>query len=398
MNTFNTPVVAYSGEMDAQKQAADVMEQAIRAEGMTLEHLIGPKTGHAYQPTTRLKLIARLDELAAKGRNPAPAEIRFTTWMLRYNKMYWIEIDGMDKEWERARVDAKVGSDGVRMTTVISRPFASTGVPSLSTAAAGRSLPLDIDGTRLVLPAIATDKSLTAGLIKTNGHWRVGTFPASLLRKTHGLQGPIDDAFMDSFVIVRPTGKAFSDALGQWEQGQLAFAISKWPGVLRGEPRVKEDVAVSDADMAAHNLVLFGDPSSNGVSGIARPPPDQVDAGRYHRGIADVPGHGLRTIVKCWTSIAGRHGQPDIHQHPCQRAIRVRTEGDDMLRQLGRRPRRACTRSNSDAAFSAAAASWNSHTIRVARSIFACFGCTVWASTRALKASISLRLRSVSSS
>ena len=28
------------------------------------------------------------------------------------------------------------------------------------------------------------------------------------LRKRHGLQGPIDDAFMDSFLIVKPTGKA----------------------------------------------------------------------------------------------------------------------------------------------------------------------------------------------
>ena len=45
LNAFNAPVVAYSGEIDAQKQAADVMEEAIRAEGMTLEHLIGPKTG-----------------------------------------------------------------------------------------------------------------------------------------------------------------------------------------------------------------------------------------------------------------------------------------------------------------------------------------------------------------
>jgi hypothetical protein len=185
--------------------------------------------------------------------------------MLRYNRMYWIEIDGMDEEWERARVDAKVGSDGGRMTTVnISALHLNWGA-GLAPAAPGRQLPLDIDGTRLILPAVAADKSLTAGLIKTNGHWRVGTFPPTVLRKAHGLQGPIDDAFMDSFVIVRPTGKAFNDALGQWEQAQLAFAISEWQGVFRGEPRVKQDVAVSDADIAAHNLVLFGDPSSNSV-------------------------------------------------------------------------------------------------------------------------------------
>jgi hypothetical protein len=70
---------------------------------------------------------------------------------------------------------------------------------------------------------------------------------------------------MDSFLIVRPTGKPFTDVLGQWEQSQLAFAVGEWQGVFRGEPRVKDDIAVNDADIAAHNLVLFGDPSSNSV-------------------------------------------------------------------------------------------------------------------------------------
>ncbi len=265
LNAFNTPIIAYSGEIDAQKQAADVMEKAIQTEGMTLEHLIGPKTAHAYEPATRLRLIARLDELAAKGRNPSPAEIRFTTWMLRYNKLYWIEIDGMDREWEQARVEARAGADVVRMTTVNVSALHLDWGTGQAPAPTGRKLPLEIDGQRLVLPAVAADKSLTASLIKTNGRWRLGMLPANALRKTHGLQGPIDDAFMDSFMIVRPTGQPFNDAVGQWEQEQFAFAVSEWRGVFRGEPRVKNDVAVNDADIAAHNLVLFGDPSSNAV-------------------------------------------------------------------------------------------------------------------------------------
>jgi len=36
-------------------------------------------------------------------------------------------------------------------------------------------------------------------------------------------------------------------------------------GRLPGEPRVKDDAAITAADIAAHNLVLFGDPSSNAV-------------------------------------------------------------------------------------------------------------------------------------
>ena len=61
------------------------------SEGLTLEHVIGPNTGHSYEPGARQQIQDRLDQLAAKGRNPVPNEIRFTTWMLRYNKMFWID-------------------------------------------------------------------------------------------------------------------------------------------------------------------------------------------------------------------------------------------------------------------------------------------------------------------
>ncbi len=68
---------------------------AMLEEGLKLEHIIGPNTGHAYEPGARQRLQDRLDEIASRGRNPSPAEIRFTTWMLRYNKMFWITVDAM---------------------------------------------------------------------------------------------------------------------------------------------------------------------------------------------------------------------------------------------------------------------------------------------------------------
>ena len=83
VNTFNVPVVAYSGANDGQKQAADAMAAAMLDEGLTLEHVIGPNTGHSYEPGARQQVQDRLDQLAAKGRNPVPREVRFTTWTLR---------------------------------------------------------------------------------------------------------------------------------------------------------------------------------------------------------------------------------------------------------------------------------------------------------------------------
>jgi hypothetical protein len=45
----------------------------------------------------------------------------------------------------------------------------------------------------------------------------------------------------------------------------MEHAVKAWRAQFRGEARVKADADVSDADIAAHNLVLWGDPASNKV-------------------------------------------------------------------------------------------------------------------------------------
>ena len=60
-------------------------------------------------------------------------------------------------------------------------------------------------------------------------------------------------------------GQPLSPALGKWAAEQADYAVSEWVHFFRGEPRVKRDVEVSPEDIAAHNLVLFGDPSSNAI-------------------------------------------------------------------------------------------------------------------------------------
>ena len=264
-NTFNVPIVAYSGEIDAQKQAADAMAAAMLEEGLKLEHIIGPNTGHSYEPGARQRLQDRLDQLAANGRNPVPAEIRFTTWMLRYNRMFWLTVDAMGQEWERARAHAKMDGDTITVTTANVTAMHLTFDPGLAPFAVGARPVLTSDGDRITLPAVARDKSLKAGLVRINGAWKLGELPSAGLRKVHGLQGPIDDAFMDTFMFVRPTGKPFSELMGKWERDQADYAISEWVHFFRGEPRVKDDTDVTAADIAAGNLVLFGDPSSNAV-------------------------------------------------------------------------------------------------------------------------------------
>jgi dienelactone hydrolase len=262
INTFNVPVVAYSGEIDAQKQAADAMASAMLEEGLTLEHIIGPNTAHAYEPGARQRLQERLDQLASKGRNPSPPEIRFTTWMLRYNKMFWITVDAMGEEWQRARVNAKVDGHSIIVTTANVAAMHVDFPTGLAPFDPGTKAVLKIDSDTIQLPVIGPAKSLTVGLIRNGSTWKAGELPGGL-RKSHGLQGPIDDAFMEAFVFVKPTGKPLTAAIGKWTNEQADYAISEWVHFFRGEPRVKSDTEVTSEDITHSNLALFGDPSSN---------------------------------------------------------------------------------------------------------------------------------------
>jgi predicted esterase len=263
INTFNLPVVAYSGEIDAQKQAADAMSTAMQAEGLKLEHIIGPNTGHSYEPGARQRLQDRLDQLVSTGRNPAPSEIRFTTWMLRYNRMFWVTVDAMEEEWQRARVNAKIDGNTITATTTNVTALSLCFQSGLAPFQPGTKPVLKIDTDTVQLPPVRNDKSLTVGLVRNGKTWKTGTLNG--LRKMHGLQGPIDDAFMDAFVFVAPTGRALSHATGKWAREQMDYAISEWIHFFRGEPRVKSDSEISADDIANNNLALFGDPSSNAV-------------------------------------------------------------------------------------------------------------------------------------
>ena len=111
-----------------------------------------------------------------------------------------------------------------------------------------------------------SDRSWTAHFRKVDGKWRaVDSADDGTLRKRHGLQGPIDDAFMDSFLMVRPTGQPLNEKVGAWAQKEMAHAVGHWRKQFRGEARVKSDDAVTEGDIAEHNLVLWGDPQSNKV-------------------------------------------------------------------------------------------------------------------------------------
>ncbi len=116
-NLFNLPVVAYSGEVDKQIQAARVMEEAFRAEGRELTHLIGPGMGHKYSPDTLAEILERLSQAADAGQPRQPDQIRIQTRHPRYGSRGWITIDGASEQYADTRVDAVREAGGWKLET-----------------------------------------------------------------------------------------------------------------------------------------------------------------------------------------------------------------------------------------------------------------------------------------
>jgi hypothetical protein len=266
-NLSNLPLIAYSGELDPQMQAAKIMEATMAEEGLKLEHLIGPKTAHKYEPATKKELERQLEAYVTKGREPMPPRVRFVTYTLRYNRMEWLTVDALEKHWERSEVYADLADEGTfRILTKNIAAF-SIALP-VSPAPLDKTHPprVVINEQELVGPAV--QDRWTAHFRKTDGRWAlVESAELPTVTKRHGLTGPIDDAFMDAFLFVRPSGQPLNEKVGAWAKSEMDRAVVEWRRVFRGDVRIKDDAAVTEADIANHNLVLWGDPSSNKLLG-----------------------------------------------------------------------------------------------------------------------------------
>ena len=270
-NLRHLPTIAYSGELDRQKQAADVMEAACKERGFTIPHVIGPQTAHKIHPDSLAEIEKFLAAQAAQGRPATPAEIDFTTYTLRYPTHTWLTIEGLGEHWRKARVQAKARPPAsIEITT--------TNVTSLRLAIPRDSRLLDfeapvhvrIDGTTITVPP-TPGGSWEAAFVAADGGWRrdealthTSKQGSTTLRKRPGLQGPVDDAFMEPFVFVGPEATPEgASAVEAWAKEEYARATREWRRHFRGDLIERRAADITPQDIAERNLILFGTVDSN---------------------------------------------------------------------------------------------------------------------------------------
>jgi len=265
LNVFNMPLAGHDGETDGQLESSVRAREQLAKEGFKVDgdpyelyahgtpaiFLVSKKTGHGTSPEVRQRLDSFLKEHGDRGRT-SPDHIRFLTYTTRYNRDYWVTLDRLERHYERAEIDATRGDGGERYR------IATKNLTRLVLRETGHAAEIEIDGQKLrVKPAAEI------ALEKSGKGWRPSSAAPAGIHKIHGLQGPVDDAFLDPFLCVRPTGTPWNDAVNQQALRTLARFDRLYAKFLRAHPRIVDDKDVTEADFAKYHVVLFGDPGSN---------------------------------------------------------------------------------------------------------------------------------------
>jgi pimeloyl-ACP methyl ester carboxylesterase len=280
-NIAMVPTFSYVGEKDAHRFSHDAMAAACVRDGVPLRRVLGLNTGHNYEKTARAEIEAWMRPIVVAGRPQSHNEVRYSTFGLRYDRCEWVRLDRLDEHWKRADIHARVESpEFIRINTANVSAFTIEAAKLGSALAKNQPIRLSIDGQTVEAPAAAVPCRITVHKsLKTwppeNGKaraptevWSLGLPSGDGLAKIHGLTGPVDDAFVERFLFVRPTGKAMNEKLGAWVAAELDHAQKTWRKLYRGEVLIKDDHDVTDTDIATCNLILWGDPQSNAL--IAR--------------------------------------------------------------------------------------------------------------------------------
>ena len=208
--------------------------------------LISSNTQHGVNRDVKTKLDAFLKQYGDLGRQ-VPDHIKFLTYTTRYNRCFWVTIDALEQHYQRAEIDA-VRTDDRKQFEITTK-----NLTRLTLSETSKAIAIKIDGQDLKVkaaPELVLEKSASKWRLARSGKW-------TGLHKTHALQGPIDDAFLDPYLLVRPSGTPWNDAANKHALRILEHFDHVWAMNYRAHPRIKDDKDVTDADFAKYNVVLF---------------------------------------------------------------------------------------------------------------------------------------------
>ena len=298
-NAGNQQVFVFHGDADdaVEVQASRRMMEAFAAAGLagkTAHYSELPGVTHfswdfAYRDGS---LFRRVEGIR---RNPFPEHVVYSTFSPRYNKSYWLRVDRIDRGLTLARVE------GTRKAGVFD--LAATNVSALSILLApeiappGKPIEVRVAGQRVYR---GVPKGAVLSLARAGTSWKT-TSPW-----TGPAQGPPDHAeagyrsgglaaYGPHVYVYGTIGDAATTAASKAGAEKLA----DWGESVRAKWRVLADTEVTPELMAKNNLVLVGNPATNGVIASFVGLPLHQDATGTWAGRLKVAGPGASYRLLC---------------------------------------------------------------------------------------------------
>jgi len=249
---INMPILVTHGDQD---RAVDVnlsryLVRMLQRWNYDVRYIEVPGKGHAD--------LGLLDQTITwflqHKRNAAPKQVRVRAADLRTASAYWVKVNQKDKPFEFAVVDAEVLEGNIiRVDSKNACELILTPSEEL------------IDYSKPV-KVVWNGKTTSIGNLQSKKIvLREEDYKPASLSKTPHVAGPLSDFQNTPFMIV--IGTTSNDSLMKKIILQKAQVLKNdWKTAQKYEPRVKNDVDVTDADMKNYSLFLLGGPADNLIS------------------------------------------------------------------------------------------------------------------------------------
>jgi hypothetical protein len=271
------PIVAYSGEIDKQRRAAENIQAELKKLGLAdrMTHLIGPGLEHKFPPEWVKASEGLIRKHLESPREEFPASERIVTYTAKNGHGRNVHIIAQETGYEQSSADyTRTGHKVVIQTKNVrglALPFDVHTEPEQ----------LTIDGKSVSLEKAQSELSVTRWgehnrsfyVWKAGGTWQWDApkrVKGRLNNHVFGVTGPIDDAFTRPFLCVIGTGTPMHPAMHMAAMAQLERFRREWDKWMRGELPVVKDTDVRVRDRGT-TLILFGDPGSNKLIAEALP-------------------------------------------------------------------------------------------------------------------------------
>ena len=186
-----------------------------------------------------------------------PRRVTFRTTRLRWNRAYWIRLDSRPDATTGSSVDGRLGG-GNRVTLKTKNVDQLTLRLDSRQVNPRRPMTARVDGTTVTFPWQAR-----VTLHRSAGVWRAGAGPTGPggpagLRKTPGLEGPVEDIHYGPVLVVYGT----RDTQQSVALKRVAHQLSRY-GLSSVRYPVKADTQITPADRRRYHLILVGSALAN---------------------------------------------------------------------------------------------------------------------------------------